>query len=71
MGILEDKISPFSNLKTLTTVLDSDGLTQNTGSVTLQLWFLHLCKLNSSAWFFTIALQLLLPSDQRWFILHL
>ena len=34
MGILEDKISPFSNLKTVTTVLDSDGLTQNMGSVT-------------------------------------
>ena len=34
MGFLEDKISPFSNLKTVTTVLDSDGLTQNMGSVT-------------------------------------
>ena len=28
MDILEDKISPFSNPKTVTTVLDSDGLTR-------------------------------------------
>ena len=34
MGILEDKISLFSNLKTVTNVLDSYGLTQNMGSVT-------------------------------------
>ena len=34
LGILEDKISPFSNLKTVSAVLDSDGLTWNTGSVT-------------------------------------
>ena len=33
MGILEDKISLFSNLNTVTNVLDSYGLTQNTGSV--------------------------------------
>ena len=64
MGILEDKISPFSNLKTVTTVLDSYGLIWNTGSVTLLLWFLHLWKLNSSAWGFTIALQLVLHFDQ-------
>ena len=37
----------------------------------LLLWFLHLWKLNSSSWLFTIALQLVLPSDQRWFTLHL
>ena len=34
MSILKDKISPFSNLKTVTTVLDTYGLTQNLGSVT-------------------------------------
>ena len=34
MGILEDNISPFSNLKTVTTVLDSFGHTQNMGLVT-------------------------------------
>ena len=34
MSILEDKISPFSNLKTVTTVLDTYGLTRNTGLVT-------------------------------------
>ena len=34
MSILEDKISPFSNLKTVTTVLDTYGLTQNLCSVT-------------------------------------
>jgi len=34
MGILGDKISPFSNLKTVSAVLDSDGLTWNTGSAT-------------------------------------
>ena len=33
-GILEDKISPFSNLKTVTTVLESYGLTRNMGAVT-------------------------------------
>ena len=37
----------------------------------LLLWCLHLWKLKSSAWLFTIALQLVLPSDQRWFTLHL
>ena len=34
MGILEDKLSPLANLKTVTTVLDSYGLTWNMGSVT-------------------------------------
>ena len=34
MDFLEDKISPFANRKTVTTVLDSYGLTRNTGSVT-------------------------------------
>ena len=34
MGILEGKISPFSNLRTVTNVLDSYGLTRNTGSIT-------------------------------------
>ena len=34
MSILEGKISPFSNLKTIITVLDIYGLTQNMGLVT-------------------------------------
>ena len=34
MSILEEKISPFSNLKTVITVLEMYGLTRNTGSVT-------------------------------------
>ena len=33
MSILEDKTSPFSNLKTVTTMLDTYDLTQNTRSV--------------------------------------
>ena len=35
MSILEEKISPFSNLKTVITVLEMYGLTRNTGSVTI------------------------------------
>ena len=71
MDILEGKISPLSNLRTVTSVRFLWPYTEYRFNNFFLLWFLHLWKLNSSAWGFTIALQLVLLFDQRWFTLHL
>jgi len=56
MGILEDKISPFLKSKySNRSVRFLWPYMEYRFSNFLLLWFLHLWKLNSSAWGFTIA----------------